>query len=348
MTIERDFSLTDNDKEILIKLKDFIPEKIFDMHTHLYNSVYCPNMTKPGLLFYEFAELTAKGGVVDRESFMRFQVPLYNNAKQIRLNVISMPDASMTDLSNGNRAGSNEFLVRHLEQNSGDVGEAMVLANDKDEDIKNLLVHPSIRGFKCYHLTAARKPTWQAEIDEYLPESAWRAADDSGLCITLHMVKDDALADPGNIKNISEKTRKYPSANLILAHAARGFAPWTAIEGVKRLSDFTNIYFDLSAVCEPTAMMAVIKAVGSDRVFWGSDFPASMMRGKCVSIGASFNWLYGAMLEPIDNPAPVRPALVGVENLFAFWQASELLDLSRDEIEGIFYYNAMKLFRLED
>ena len=338
MEISGNFILSESDKRVLGKLKDFIPDKIFDFHAHLYHTAYLPDIAGQDSIFAE------RGDLADRAFYERYQCQLHPGIKKLRLNLVSMPDSSMNERPNGNRARCNDFLIEHLEQYPQDIGEAFVLPDDTGDEIKGLLNHPNIRGFKCYHVCAAKKPTWQAEIDEYLPESAWRVAEDRGLCITLHMVKDAALADPGNYTIISEKARKYPNVKLILAHAARGFAPWTVIEGVKGLSEIPNIYFDVSAVCEPTAIFTVVKAAGHERVLWGSDFPVSMLRGKCVSLADTFLWLYWQDLEKLDMPAAADANLVGVENLNALAQACGMLDLNHSETEDIFYNNAERLF----
>ena len=324
------------------KLKEFVPGRIFDAHAHLYDVAYLPEMATPGSIYAEY------GPVADRAGYERHQGALYAGIEKLRLNVVSVPDGSMSDRPNGHRARCNEFLASHLESNPCDVGAAIVLPDDTDEDIKNLLVHPNIRGLKCYHVMAGRKPTWQADIDEYLPESAWRVADEYGLCVTLHMVKDAALADPANNRIIREKAKKYPNAKLILAHAARGFAAWTVLEGVKGLSEFPNVYFDVSAICEPMPICAVLKESGPEKVLWGSDFPVSMIRGKCISIGAGFLWLETPLLEKQNSLTPENVVFVGMENLSALKQACEILDLGRADVEDIFYNNAMRLFGLSD
>jgi len=342
LTIPDDLALTDNDMRMLCKLGGFIPEKVFDIHAHLFNIEYLPNIGVPGSIF------AGCGPVADKERYEELQKPLYHGVKQLRLNLVSTPDKSMSDLTNGYRSRCNEFLIEYLKHNPMDVGEAFVLPGDTDPDIEKLLGHPNIRGLKCYHLTAGKESTWQAEIDDYLPESAWRVANERGLCITLHMVKDAALADSGNLEIIRRKAKQYPHAKLILAHAARGFAPWTTLEGLKQLDNFSNIYFDVSAVCEPTAIFAVLKAAGAARVLWGSDFPVSMMRGKCISIAGTFLWLNQTELAKLGDAAAAEACLVGIENLNALAQACDMLDLNRGEVEDIFYNNAMKVFDLSD
>ena len=80
-------------------------------------------------------------------------------------------------------------------------------------------------GLKCYHTMApmnpllgtdaagagtytADRPTWEAPIEAYLPEAHVAAADTLGLTITLHMVRDRALADPVNQATIRRYCRR--------------------------------------------------------------------------------------------------------------------------------------------
>ena len=342
MSEAKNLEIADSDRRLLAKLEGFIPEKIFDIHAHLFETACLPSLAVEGSLFYQC------GPAADRGFFERSQGCLYPGLKKLRLNVVSAPDGAMADKSNGLRDRSLVFLAKHLEAHPEDVGEAFVLPDDTEDDIKGLLVHPNIRGFKCYHSTAAKKPTWYARIDEYLPESAWRVADERGLCITLHMVRDAALADPLNNEAIREKARKYPSAKLILAHCARGFASWTVTEGIRNLTGLSNIYYDVSAVCEPASICAVLKAAEKGRVLWGSDFPVSMSRGKSISVADGFSWLVPKDIvgHPVQEAA--ETCLVGVENLHALKLACEILDLGRRDVEDIFYNNAMRMFGLAD
>jgi len=337
-----DFVLSESDLRVIQSLRDFIPSKIFDAHAHLYDTAYCPQSAVANLT------IKALGPVAGMDGYIRCQTPLYPGLTRLRLNLVSNPDPTMVDRSNGNRQQCNDFLVSQLEQYPDLVGEAFVLPDDTAADIKKLLTHKHIRGFKCYHSCAKTKPTWEREIGEYLPESAWQVADENGFCITLHMVKDHALSDPGNFAYICRMARKYPSAKLILAHVARGFAAWTVLDSVAGVADIPNIYFDVSAVCEPTPIFAVLKAAGTRRVLWGSDFPVSMMRGKCISIADSFLWLYKEQLQLMDSKTAFTANLVGVENLLALKQACRMLDIDRNGVEDIFYNSAMALFQLED
>ena len=110
--------------------------------------------------------------------------------------------------------------------------------------------------------------------------------------ITLHMVKDRALADPGNQHWITHYCRQYPGIKLILAHCARGFNAFHTVSGIECLRGLDNVWCDVSAVTEAPAMEAILDVLGPSRLLWGSDYPISHMRGRCVAMGDQFVWFY--------------------------------------------------------
>jgi hypothetical protein len=64
-----------------------------------------------------------------------------------------------------------------------------------------------------------------------------------------------------------------------------------------------------------------------------------------VNTGASFQWLYKHEIpEEVVFPA----CKTVLEALFAFYQASLMLDLTKEQIQDIFYNNAVHLLGLED
>lgn len=337
--LPQDGILSHADEAAISLLADFLPDKIFDMHMHYRLPSFSPAGFKPG------GAATIVGNAVTMDTYIRDHSRFYPNKENIQANLIIVPDKQMLSEPQMRRLAV-ECLCDELNRHPGCVGEIPVLSTDTREDVEKLLVHPRIRGFKCYHVTANKDNTWQCTIGEYLPEAVWEIANERGLCITLHMVRDLALADEANMEYICTMAGKYPNAKLILAHAARGFAAWTAVESVEKVAKYQNVYFDLSAVCEPTAFIAIIKTCGHKRVFWGSDYPVSMMRGTCVSIGADFLWLYREQLEACSSKTNFAPYLIGIQNLMAMRTACKLLDLDKKTVEDIFYNNAIEFFGL--
>ena len=325
---------TSKDFEAAKILNDFLPQKIFDAHAHLYDSSFVPCL----------AGNDTMSGVYDMDSYKRDMIPVFGEDRELHLNMITYPDKAMTDPAHPSRDMADAFLVQQLEKNPGNAGEIITVPGDTPESLSKRLVHPRIKGFKCYHYCSGLPNSWNASIGQYLPEAAWQVADEKKLCITLHMVKDHALADPDNLYYITTMAERYPNATLILAHAARSFAAWTGIETVEKVAHLDNVWFDLSAVCESPAMMQIIKKTGTQRAMWGSDYPVSRYCGKAISLGDSFYWIYKKDLEAFSGATSFSSWLVGVENLMATRQACQLLDLDQKAIEDIFYGNAARLF----
>lgn len=326
----------DYDREAAKILDDFLPDRIFDAHAHLYNASFISGMANSGGAFSirDHCEIP---------QYMEDMRPLLGE-RQVRLNIVTTPDGTMASPHSENRKASTAFLVDQLTRFPGHVGEVMVGPDDTVEDVENMLTHPGIRGFKCYHLLSHNTPTFDAPIGDYLPESVWEVAHKHGLAITLHMVRDRALADPVNRDYIVRMAKKYPNAVLILAHAARSFAAWTALESVEAVKNLENVRFDFSGVCESPAEFQIIRKCGVDRCMWGSDYPICRLAGKAISIADSFYWIGEKDLARFEAPTVFHSWLVGTENLMALRQACLMLDLGAQDIEKLFYRNAATLF----
>jgi len=331
----RDGLYNEYDYEAAKILDDFLPDKLFDAHMHLHDRAFNWESCEDGC----FA-MRPRGEVCHYFEDMH---PLIGN-RDVTLNILINPEASMKEPQSPDRIASTEFLVEMLNKYPGHVGEVVVGPHDTVEDIEKELVHPGIRGFKCYHSLADRKPTWQAGIGEYLPESAWEVADKRGLAITLHMVRDKALADPVNLNYIKTMAKKYPNAVLILAHAARSFAAWTGLETVDEVKMLDNVWFDFGAVCESPAMFQIMRKAGVEKCMWGSDYPVGRMAGKAISLGDSFYWIYEKDLKAFSGATSFHSYLIATENFMATRQACLMLDLNQDRVEDLFYRNAKRLF----
>lgn len=324
--------LNKNDHDILDKINSWLPDRIFDAHAHIYTTDYLTTTSHPCNVY----------GTVTSTRLMNSQQEIYGNRK-FRAMMIPMPDTSFNDRKK--RDCVNAWVVEQLEAEPECVAEVYVMPGDTVEDIEAMLVHPRIRGFKCYRQTSTRNGNnFDSDLWEFLPESVWQVADKHGLCITVHLVKDAALSDPDNLAHIKEMTAKYPNAKLILAHCARGFAAWTVIEAARELKGIDNIYYDTAAVCESSAIFEVIRQAGADHVMWGTDYPIDRSYGKPITCGTKLHWMYKSNMI---NPDACPVALVVVESLFAVYQACLMLDATKEDVENIFYNNAVKLFKCD-
>ena len=246
-----------------------------------------------------------------------------------------------------NVAAANAFLREQLESDPGSRGLILVTPQMSRREAEQWLEHPQFVGFKPYHVFSSSRPTFQAPLQTFLPEWAWELAQERSLHITLHMVRDRALADPENQREIIGHATRYPNARLVLAHAARGFHSPNTVAGLSSLRGLDNVWFDASGICEPAALVAVIHAFGPRRLLWGSDYPINERRGKCVTIGDSFSWINPAAVDVVPGSPLIHTHPTGVENLQAVWDAADQTSLNPGDLEDIFWKNARRLLAMD-
>lgn len=318
-------------------IQPFLPDKLFDAHAHLFCHAHYPAGMLPGLLTGTPEEI----GIEVFRTYIDWLHPGQRTVGGLFFGLAFL----------GDRTANNNFVAQEVHTASASGFQAlgqMLIAPDMDpEYVRQEVRRHGFVGLKPYHLMAqVEGPTFLAPIEAYLIEDHVRIAHQEGLSITLHMVRDRALADPVNQATIRRYCERYPNMRLILAHAARGFNPWHTIEGIERLRGLTNVWFDTSAVTEAGAFESIVESMGHQRLMYGSDFYVSHLRGRCVAIGDSFHWLYAHEMNLAEKHIQLHPVLIGLESLRSLALACRRLKLSDSQIEDIFYHNAANLFSL--
>ena len=327
----KDGTYNEIDQKIAKELQAFIPDKVFDIHCHIYRTKDLD--LAPSSFFSEGPDK------VDIEDWRR------QSEKQIGKGRLQGGLFIPIPFCTSDKA--NDFLVDQLKKSLENKGLIIVSPHHPEEKALRYLKNPQIAGFKPYHTFSKEKPTFQASLNSYLPEWAWKAAHEQGLVILLHLVKDLALSDPDNQREIREKCLKYPRAKLILAHAGRGFHYLNTVKGISALRGLQNVWFDTAAVCEPFALIAILQEFGPKKLLWGSDFPVSRDLGKCVTVGDGFAWLSRDTVK-WDKLSPVcNPTLVGLESLRALKEAVDTFGLNNEDIQDIFCDNSLLLLGLK-
>lgn len=337
----QDWKFDGTDRACLDYLKDFIPDKIFDAHTHPFKKKFIQ-------AYVDSCESVFSQFPYDElgyEKARRLQEMIYGPLKDYRILGLPMPDHPQMYRENGLRDEYAAWMAaeanRHPDQM---VGTVLVMPGDTEDDIEALLrLGPGLAGLKCYQWFAPRLS--EATMDEFLPESAWKVADRKNLPIIVHLARPKTIADPDNLAQVLQKTKAYPNAKLILAHCGTSFTGHLLGDVIDQLKKRDNIWLDLAAVCEPSVMFEGIKGLGPSRVLWGTDFPISMGKGRCVSLGAGFLWMSQYNLRGLaEQEATGGAAFYVVEELMAFYQACRMLELPVADREKIFYENAKEMF----
>jgi glutamate-1-semialdehyde 2,1-aminomutase len=327
----QDWTVTDRDRELFDReLASFVPTAIFDAHAHWYRADHFPADATPGLV----TSGPAVAGSAAFDSAIESLIP----GRQTEGLFFPFPHAQMQV------DAANEFLHEELLGRPGSRGQMLITPGQDPEFIRDTVRRCGFVGLKCYHVYSPRKPTFDSCIEEFLPEPQVQIAHEKGLSITLHMVRPRALADEANQATIRRYCERYPNMRLILAHAARGFNAHHTILGIQSLRGLANVWFDTSAVTDCGAIEAIIRTFGHGRVLYGSDFPVSHLRGRCVGLGDSFLWISADNTDLAVPYANLELALVGHEALRTLKVAALSTGLTDSQVEDIFLHTARKLF----
>ena len=324
--------LTPHDLALTRKLKDFVPDEIYDIHTHPYHPAHF------GKDAWKF--LAGKGPLgcqAHREALQRYML-----AKPIHGLYFGMPHRT------ANRPVINDWVADQVQTHGTKLSRALMLVTPTDdrEQVAAALRCGRFCGIKVYHVYSGRDDTMNATVEEFAPEWMWEILHETRGVLLLHIVRDTAMADPTNQQSIRRLCRDYPHATLILAHIGRSFNYRHAREGLHVLTDLENAVVDTSAICEAESFAAALKYLGPLRVLWGSDFAVSELRGRCVTIGDSFFWLHPELLRE-DSIAPTSTnfTLVGIESLLCLQEACEDAGLTSGDINAIFRDNALRTLK---
>ena len=318
---------TDIDREFFNReLDSFLPDRIFDAHTHLWKQE-CVSWSIPGVPNVGRDEYTTLIGDLHgpRQTEALF-IPFAseNNRDKVRL--------------------ANQWVADSISDSSGSRGLYFITPKDDPELIREQVEKLGLHGLKCYHSMASVNPTWEASIPDFLPEPFLEVANQESWCITLHMVKTRAVADPDNLHWIRHYCESYPNMKLILAHSARGFQPAHNLDGLEKLKGLDNLFFDTSANCEPIAHQAIMRIIGHDRLMYGSDLPVSHWRGRSLGVADTFLWLYENTPVWDEKHRSIQPLLIGLEHLQSVKMACWSERLTDSQVEDIFWNNAARLF----
>ena len=318
------------------KLQKRLPARIFDAHAHAFHvdQLGLPEPA-PGM----FGQLPRDCG---------FHMWRAANEAQLGSDRLKGGLLFPFPTANCDADAANAFLRDELDKHPDCRGLILLRPTDSREDALRWANHPQIAGIKVYHVYSDEKPTFHSSLEGFLPEWMWQLAHDNSWCIMLHIVKDGAIADADNQRSIRQYCEKYPKAKLILAHCARSFCAWNNVDGLAALAGLENVWFDTSGICEADAITPIIRHFGPSKLMFGSDWPISDFRGKCVSVGNGFSWIDPGFVDAKNPAAGPNPSLmVGLESVRAVLHACEQMHLSSSDIEDVFYNNAARLLGLE-
>ena len=323
-------SLTETDRFIYEnEIRPFLPNRIFDAHTHLFGNEYHPNYEEEFVL-REFNDI----GLADMQHWWS---TLFSGIDVTGL-VMAYPSKDC-DIE-----GENEFVARQVRNTEN----RFLLMTSPGLPVKKLeeqilLLKPA--GLKPYFIFSSIPEPNLSRITDFIPEEQIALADKYRLSITLHFAKPRGMADQQNLMDITRLVADYPNCNFILAHCGRCFIPPNMEEALKKLPVAENLWLDTSAVCDIGVFLYLFDMYDSKKILFGTDSISSTgFKGNYIRLGMGWNCCYIEMFQKPQEPEITTSTFAVYENLCAMLHAARFCKLSEADLENIFYNNASGLF----
>ena len=328
-------SINDLDKKIWDEeLNEFVPQKIYDVHTHIYQ--WASNLDKnknKGPYKYQYENHQN----VSYELLDQVDNKLMPGRSIERLS-FPFPYNYPCDFNNSNNYVSTQT-------NKYNESDNLILINPKMDKIEilNHLTSSKAVGFKPYRTFSKTGDITNCNITDFIPKAQISIANEKGLIIMMHLSKKDGVADDENINDLIYLCEKYPNVKWVLAHCARSYSAWGIEKAAKKLRGLNNIWYDCSTVCESDALDALYTGVGMDRVMYGSDDMIGPLRGKYITFGKAWTFLspynHSLNLSHCDD----RMTFIRYEQLRAMKRGARQVGLSKKQKKALFHDTAKKL-----
>lgn len=312
------------------ELSDFVPDRIFDAHIHLFNPEHVSSAAK---CHWTYADLGTIQQWADR---------LYPG-RETHFLVLGTPvvDIDVT--------AHNAWSVDQVQRDPQSRINRLVTPACTADAIRHDAAQRGVAGLKPYRVYSTTGDIQQCDIPDFLTHEQLEVANELGLWITMHLSRFHGCADEHNLRDLTEfTTRRYPNIKWILAHCARSFTYWPIREAIGRLLNLPNIWYDVSAVTDIRPMITLFQHEQTCRILYGSDgVDATYFRGKYVTLGRSWQSLDESRSQLQFPHCDGRPILAIYEQLLCMKQAAEIVGLTTEDVDRIFWKNAQDLFGIE-
>ncbi len=311
------------DKAAAALLASRLPEALFDAHVHLQPPGKAPH-----------------GSALTRAGWRRDLGRQVGVARLTGGLFMPMP-------GRGQPIKANDWILNQKDWQAQDRLLVLAAPDMPRQRLEEWLERDRVVGLKPYHLFGASKSsTFDLPLEAFCPEWFWELCAARDAVLMLHLVRPHALADETNLSYLRGCAERYPRVRVVLAHAGRGFHAPDTVAAAGSLAHLPNLWFDSSGICEADALTAVLEHFGPHRLLWGSDYPVSQQRGRCVTVGDNFAWVAPERIDaPASSPACATWA-VGLEALRALFTAADRFGLDASDLRAIFSGNAATLLGL--
>lgn len=340
------FEVKDYDRKVYEEeLKDFLPDKILDVHTHVWLEELKDNFGKDP----DIAARTVNWpGMVAKDNSLEDLQETY------RL-LFPGKEVSALMFTSGGASAANNAYVAECSKKSGWPALYYSSPEQSADELEKIIREGGYLGLKGY-LNKAPKylPEREIRIFDFFPKHQLKRMDEMGAIVMLHIPRPGRLKDPVNLGQIIEFKKEFPNVRLIIAHIGRAYVKediGNAFEVLKEV--LPNLMWDFCANSCEYAITELIRNVGPKHVMYGTDMPILRMRTHRIEENGTYinlvpPGLYG---DPSQDPhlREVTPeeaekiTFFVYEELLSFKRACKTLGMTAKDVEDMMYNNAMEL-----
>ncbi|MDD3840557.1 MAG: amidohydrolase family protein [Clostridia bacterium] len=323
------------------KLKDFLPNKFIDIHTHVWLDGF----------------RSQDEDVLSRAVTWPSRVAQDNSIEDlIETYKLMFPDKEVTPMifsttpERKREREANDYIKECAEKYNFP-SLIFALPEWTGQQLEQRVIEGGFYGCKVYlTLSPDYIPEKEIRIFDFLPHHQLEVIDKHGWIVVLHIPRDGRLKDPVNLAQMLEIEDRYPNVKLIIAHVGRAYCAEDVGNAFEVLSDTKNMMFDFCANTNQWVFEQLIKAVGPKRIMFGSDLPILRMRTKRICESGKYinlvpKGLYGDVsddshMREVEGEQADKLTFFMYEEIDAFRRAAQTTGLSDADIEDIFYNNA--------
>ena len=339
------FEVTPYDRRIYEEeLKDFLPQKILDVHTHVWLDKYldhkplAPGEVKRTVTWPSL--VAADDSIEDLQETYRLMLP--------------GKDVTALMFSNSGRSQQANDYVADASRRSGFPALYFSAPEESPEEVERQIRKGGFLGIKGYlSLSPKYIPEAEIRIFDFFPKAQLKKMDEMGAIVMLHIPRNGRLKDPVNLAQIMEIKQEFPNIRLIIAHIGRAYTKEDVGNAFETLDQAPDLMYDFCANCCEYAITEVIRHAGVKHVMYGTDMPILRMRTRRIEENGTYinlvpPGLYGdpkqdKHLREVSAEEAEKITFFLYEELLAFKRACKTLGLTKQDVEDIMYNNAHDL-----
>ena len=339
------FEVTDYDKKVWEEeLKDFLPQKIIDIHTHVYkksNFDPAPATTTPRRTVSWTSTVAKENPIEDLQETYQLMFP----GKDVK---------AMMFISGKTGYDKNNAYLSQVSKETGWPALYYSLPTQSADELEAKIREGGFLGVKSYLNRAPDYiPRKEIRIFDFFPKHQLARLNEMGAICMCHIPRDGRLKDHVNIQQILEIRREFPKLRLIVAHIGRAYTQGDVADAFDYLTAEPETMYDFSANCCEYAITEAIRRCGVKHLMFGTDMPILRMRthrieenGTYVNLvppGMYFDPLGDPHLREVSEEEAKTITFFAYEELLAFKRAAKTLGLTKEDVEDIMYNNANNL-----